>query len=117
MRTWLMLVAGLLASCGETVLPAQVCVEQPFRAGLHVDASDPRMVWATNYATDEDVLVRPRPPERFTFDRDRPTLLLNGDGDLLSKDGEITRTGCFNASSHTLYIGAQDVPDPNRPPN
>lgn len=94
-----------------------MCSEQPFRAGLHVDAGDLRKVWATDYAAEEDVVVRPRPPLRFTFDPNDPTVLLDGNGQVVSRDGEITQSGCFDATSRTLYIGAADVPDPNRPPN
>jgi hypothetical protein len=96
---------------------APTCVEQPFRAGLHVDANDPRMVWATNYGTGLDVGVQPRAPGRFTFDRGRPTALLDGGGNLLSFNGEISLTGCFDAARQIVYFGPKDLPDPKRPPN
>jgi len=92
-------------------------VEQPFRAELHVDASDPRKVWATEYATGRDVAVRPRASGTFTFDDARPASLLDGEGHLVSFTGEITRSGCFDAANQTLYLWIDDVPDPNRPPN
>lgn len=114
----------LVAGCGEietdqakTAGPAPVCVEQPFRAELHVDAHDSRSVWATDYETGLDVAVRPRPPGRFSFDLTRPTSLLDGDGNLVTFNGEISRTGCFDAASRTVYLGPADLPDPNRPPN
>lgn len=93
------------------------CVEQPFRAELHVDARDPRRVWATHYQTGQDVAVRPRPPDLFNFDLRRSTTLLNAAGDVMSFTGEITQSGCFDVLTQTLYIGPADVPDPNRPPN
>ena len=93
------------------------CVDQPFRAGLHVDARDFRKAWATDYETGRVVAVRPRPPGRFTFDPTRPTVILDAAGNVLSFSGEITQTGCFDAASGVLYIGPGDVPDPNRPPN
>ena len=118
----ILLAFGLLVACSETRTVASenlssvpICVEQPFRAALHVDANDPRSVWATNYDTGRDVVVRARPPGRFTFDRSRPTTLLDGEGNLVSFDGEISRTGCFDATRQVVYIGAQDLPDPNRP--
>jgi hypothetical protein len=125
MRPCLAVVAvGLLAACGqaqpdqtERVSLALTCVEQTFRAALHVDANDSRLVWATNYNTGGDVAVQPRPPGRFTFDRDRPTLLLDGGGNLVSFDGEISQTGCFDAVRQIVYFGPQDLPDPNRGPN
>jgi len=114
----------VLAGCGEveteaaeTVSPAAVCVEQQFRAELHVDAHDPRMVWATNYETGLDVAVRPRPPGRFTFDRNRPATLLDSSGKVVSFSGEISRTGCVDAARRIVYFGPADLPDPNRPPN
>ena len=97
--------------------PVATCDEQPFRAELHVDANDVRRVWATDYATGRDVAVRPRPPGAFTFDVARPTLLLDGDGDVLSFAGEISQSGCLDAANRTVYLGARDLPDPNRPPN
>lgn len=93
------------------------CVDQAFRAGLHVDARDPRKVWATDYDAGRDVAVRPRPPGQFVFDASRPNVLLDVFGNFVSSDGAITMSGCFEAQSRTLYIGPADVPDPNRPPN
>ena len=122
MRTTLLMFAvALLAACGDSEpVPtdrdaAPACVEQPFRAALHVDASDPRVAWATDFASGRDVTVRPRPPERFTVDRSRPTQLLDGEGQLVSFDGEISMTGCFDAARQVVYLGADDLPDPNRP--
>jgi len=51
------------------------------------------------------------------FDVSRPNVLLDAFGKIVSFDGEITMTGCFDAQSRTLYIRPADVPDPNRPPN
>ena len=111
-----------LVGCGTddqapTAAAQITCVDQAFRAGLHVDARDPRKVWATDYDTGRDVAVRPRPPGQFVFDAARPTVLLDAFGRIVSFDGEITMTGCFDAQSRMLYIGPADVPDPNRPPN
>jgi hypothetical protein len=116
------LLSAILLGCSVETIPSEgalsvTCIEQPFRAELHVDARDPRRVWATNYESGLDVAVRPRPPEQFGFDSARPTILLNGHGDVLSFSGEITKTGCFDAAIGTLYVGPADVPDPNRPPN
>lgn len=119
--TWtLVFVAGcsnarLDDAAGTDVVVA--CVEQPFRAELHVDANDRRMVWATYHDTGQDVAVRPRSPARFTFDRTRPTTLLDGGGNVVSFSGEISLSGCFDPASRTVYIGPVDLPDPNRPPN
>jgi hypothetical protein len=111
-----------LVGCGSgdqaPTAAAQIrCVDQAFRGGLHVDARDPRKVWATDYDAGRDVAVRPRPPGQFLFDASRPNVLLDAFGRLVSFDGEIAMTGCFDAISRTLYIGPADVPDPNRPPN
>ncbi|HYO42455.1 MAG TPA: hypothetical protein VES19_04585 [Candidatus Limnocylindrales bacterium] len=51
------------------------------------------------------------------FDASRPNVLLDVSGKIVSFDGEITMTGCFDAQSRTLSIGPADVPDLNRPPN
>ena len=118
-----MLALGLVAACGESqqhqsesVAVSPACVEQPFRAALHVDANDSRLVWATDYGSGRDVAVQPRPPGRFTFDRGRPTLLLDGTGKLVSFEGEISQTGCFDVVRQVVYFGPQDLPDPNRGP-
>jgi hypothetical protein len=96
---------------------APSCIEQPFRAALHVDAKDPRGVWATNFDTGEVVAVRPRPPSEFTFDPARPTMLFDGSGELLTLNGEISRTGCFDPIRRVVYFGSSDLPDPARPAN
>jgi len=111
----LVLVAGCASP--ETVAPAIRCVEQPFRAELHVDIADDRKVWATHYESGRDVAIRPRPPGQFGFDPSRPTTLLNGRGEVVSFAGEILQTGCFEPFSGIVYIGPEDLPDPNRPPN
>ena len=123
-RSLLVLILVAVAGCGEvathepqTVKPTPACLEQPFRAELHVDANDPRIVWATNYATGLDVAVRPRPPARFTFDPARPTTLLDGSGTIVSFSGEISMTGCLDAGTGVVYFGPSDLPNPNRPPN
>ena len=123
-RSLLLLILVALAGCNkvsthepEIVDPIPVCLEEPFRAELHVDANDPRMVWATNYETGLDVAVRPRPPGRFTFDRGRPTTLLDGSGTVVSFNGEISMTGCLDAGTGVVYFGPSDLPNPNRPPN
>ena len=120
MRLGVLLIAlVVVVGCTETVTvsPVATCVEQPFRASLQVDAHDARQVWATDYETGRDVAVRPRAPGSFTFDRTRPTLLLDGEGHVLSFTGEISQSGCYDAGSQTVFLGADDLPDPNRPPN
>jgi hypothetical protein len=114
----------LVIGCGETVPveaptgspTATTCVERPFRSELHVDARDPRLVWATLYETGQDVVVRPRPPGRFTFDPTRPKMLLDGAGKVVSFAGEISQSGCFDAINQTVDFGPGDLPDPNRAP-
>ena len=117
MRLLIPLVLTVGCGDGATASPAAVCVEQSFRAELHVDAQDPRKVWATHYGTGQEVTVRPRPPNVFTFDPDRPSMLFDGDRELLSFSGEISQTGCFDAATRVVYLGVDDLPDPNRPPN
>jgi hypothetical protein len=102
---------------GPTAAAQITCVDQAFRAGLHVDARDPRRVWATNDDAGRDVAVLPRPPGQFVFDASRPNVLLDAFGKIVSFDGEITITGCFDAQSRTLYMGEADVSNPKQPPN
>jgi len=114
-------VCAVITGCTSgTLAPRTVdvvsCVDQPFRAALHVDARDWRKVWATDYESGRDVAVRARPPGHFTFDLTRPSVLLDATGSVVSFSGEITTTGCFDAASGVLYIGPGDVPNPNRPP-
>jgi hypothetical protein len=92
------------------------CIDRPFRAALHVDADDSRRVWATDFEAGRDVAVRPRPPDQFTFDPARPTVLFNADGDVVSFSGEITVSGCLNPATGTLYIGPSRParPEPRR---
>jgi hypothetical protein len=109
---------ALVAGCGPDILEIPpTCVERPYRAEMHVDLGDPRKVWATEYEAMRDVAVRPRSAGGFTFDPGRPTTVLDAAGEILTFDGEITISGCFDAASQVLYIGPADVPDPNRPPN
>lgn len=112
---------GLIGCSTDVPAPtaaAQIAfVDRAFRVGLHVDVRDPRRVWATDYDVGRDVAARPRPPGQFVFDAARPNVLLDAFGKIVSFDGEITMTGCFDAKSRTLYIGPTHVPDPNRPPN
>lgn len=108
-----------VAGCSDETIPSEhvddtSCLDRPFRAALHVDADDPRRVWATDFESGHDVEVRPRPPDQFAFDPARPTVLFNADGDVVSFSGEITVSGCFNPATGTLYIGPADLPDPNR---
>jgi hypothetical protein len=122
MRTASLIFAvAVLTACGDaqpdhaSEEPSPACVEQPFRAALHVDAGDPRGSWATDFATGRDLAVRARPPGRFTIDPSRPTELRDGEGKLVSFDGEISATGCVDAVRQIVYLGPNDLPDPNRP--
>lgn len=113
------LLCVVVIGCSTETAPSEQvddpsCINRPFRAALHVDAVDPRRVWATDFESGRDVAVRPRPPDQFAFDPARPTVLFNSDGDVVSFSGEITVSGCFNPATDTLYIGPADVPDPNR---
>lgn len=117
----LILAVALVTGCGDSQQdrsvgkPELVCVEQPFRAELHVDANDPRVAWATEYATGRDFAVGARPPEHFNVDAARPTELRNGEGKLVSVNGEISMTGCVDRVREADYFGPDDLPDPNRP--
>ena len=96
---------------------AIVCVDRAFRAALHVDGGSDRPVRATHYDTGREVDVRARPPGVFIIDPDRPTILLDASGHVVSFDGEITKSACVDEGTQTIYIWRGDVPDPNRPPN
>lgn len=117
-RFALCVAAVAVAGCSiDVVGSAPACVDRLYRAELHVDVGDPRKVWATDYETMRDVAVQPRVPGGFTFDPERPTTVLDAGGEVVTFDGEITMSGCFDAGNQTIYIRPADVPDPNRPPN
>jgi hypothetical protein len=53
----------VVVGCTPNVVPLGTtevasCVDQPFRAELHVDARDLRLAWATSYDTGRVVAVR-----------------------------------------------------------
>ncbi len=119
MRTLVRVLAALLlAGCGSPN-PSDVltpCVQQSFRAELHVDPTDDRRIWATDYATGQDFMVKPHSPAVFVIDPSRPTTVLNSQGNVFSFAGEIIRTACVDLANGAIYIGPEDIPDPNRSP-
>ena len=112
----------LLGACEATrvvpVAPGPECPKVQVAAVLHVDSADPRQVWATDLATEKSIAVRPRPELGWRVDPgSHPGRLVDASGALATFEGEIFRQACFDALSNTYYIGPEDLPDPDRPPN
>jgi len=85
---------------------------------LHVDPADARQVWATDLATEKVLAVRPRPGLGGRGDpASNPGRLLDPSGKVTTFEGEIFRQACLDAISNTYYVGPEDLPDPDRPPN
>jgi hypothetical protein len=116
MRT-VLLGSLLIAGCGMAAPEATACVDQRVALELHVDATDPRGAWAEPLGGGAPIAVRPRPPGRFQFDPERPTMVFDADGDVVTFAGEITRSACVSLTGDVIYIGPGDVPDPDRGPN
>ena len=122
-----LVIAVLLVACGAEpneqpapTGPANVvesCVARPIRAVLHVDGRDPRRVWGTELATGGDILVRPRAEEHWRIDPTDPSRLVDAEGKVATFEGEIFEHACFDIRTKTFYVGADDLPDPDRPPN
>ena len=101
-----------------TVGPGPDCPKVEVAAILHVDPADPRQVWATDLATEKVLAVRPRPGLGWRVDpASNPGRLLDPSGKVATFEGEIFRQACLDALSNTYYVGPEDLPDPDRPPN
>jgi len=111
----------VLGGCGgQTTAPPDLgatCVRGPIRAVLHVDATDSRLIWATDLATSRDHPVKPRSELRWGLDPGPPTRLLDGAGRVAGRDGDILSSACVESISGTFFIGPEDLPPPDRPPN
>jgi hypothetical protein len=119
--TSVVLAVLLLAGCGGSsiVLPEVLadCRSLPVRAVLHFDAQDPRQIWATRLDAGGDIVVRPRGDTGWRLDPGPPTRLVDAAGRDVGRDGDILRSVCFDAIMGSYYIGPDDLPSPDRPPN
>lgn len=111
------LLAGCDASPGWFVSPGRDCKEVAVEAVLHFDAGDSRRIWGTDLETGRDLSVRPKPALGWRIDPGPPQRLVDRAGRIAVFDGDIFRQACFDASTNTFYIGPEDLPDPDRPPN
>lgn len=121
-RTGRLLVLGLLlAGCdaSSVILPEVTsdCRRRPVEAVLHLDAEDPRQIWATRLDDEAIFVVRPRSDIGWRLDGGPPTVLLDADGRVVAREGDILRSVCFDVIMGTYLIGPEDLPPPNRPPN
>lgn len=64
------------------------------------------------------IAVRPRSGLTWTI-KGGPEggIVVDSGGATVTFDGEIFRQACFDAVTGTYYIGPEDLPDPQRPPN
>jgi hypothetical protein len=121
-RTGRFLVLGLvLVGCdaSSVILPEVTadCRRQSVEAVLHLDAGDPRQIWATRLEDDAILVVRPRSDLGWRLDSGPPTRLLDADGRVAAREGDILRSVCFDVIMGTYFIGPEDLPSPDRPPN
>jgi hypothetical protein len=97
--------------------PSPGCIDQELRAVRHLDAHDPRLIWATDLRTDMELSADVRPETGWRFDPGPPARLVERDGSTAGRDGNILASGCFDAASGRFLIGPDDLPPPDRPPN
>jgi hypothetical protein len=111
-----------LGACGAARVvtggPGPDCSKVRVAAVLHVDPADPRQVWATDLATEKVLAVRPRTELEWRVDpASDPGRLVDPNDKVATFEGEIFRHACFDALSNTYYVGPDDLPNPDRPPN
>ena len=111
-------IAACEAASVVTGGPGPGCPKVQVEAVLHVSRVDPRQVWATDLATEKVLAVRPRADVGWRVDpaSDRGQLVAR-DGQVATFEGEIFRQACFDPISNTYFVGPEDLPDPDRPPN
>lgn len=97
--------------------PGPDCPKSPVEAVLHVDGSRARSIWGRDLQTGQTLDVRPRPVLGWIVDPTSPERVIDASGDVVTFSGEIFRQACFDDSTGVYYIGPEDLPDPNRPPN
>jgi hypothetical protein len=98
--------------------PGADCPKVEVAAILHVDASDTRVVWGTEFSNGRAITVRPRPDLGWSVrPGGDPNTIIGPDGDVATFDGEIFRQACRDEATGTFYIGPEDLPDPDRAPN
>ena len=118
----LLLAAGSAVGACEVaellrIAPQPACEKVAVEAVLHVDGTDSRQTWGTDLGSGKVVNVRPRPDLGWTIDPASPARLLDRRGDVATFDGEIFRQACVLEGTDTFYVGPEDLPDPDRPPN
>lgn len=118
----LMLAAGsVVGACEEAKLlslaPGPGCEKLAVEVVLHIDGTDSRQTWGTDLTSGQVVNVRPRPDLGWTIDSGAPARLIDRQGEVATFDGEIFRQACLLQITDTLYVGPEDLPDPDRSPN
>lgn len=116
------LAAVLAAGCGESPGPSPLasvaCVLASIRLTLHVDPADPRGMWGSRVTDEGEVTVRPRPGLKWRVEAGpEGGVVVDADGATVTFEGEIAQQACYEAATGTYYIGPEDLPDLNRPPN
>jgi hypothetical protein len=99
------------------VAPGPGCEKVAVEVVLHVDGTDSRQTWGTKLQSGQVVNVRPRPDLGWAIDPASPARLLDRTGEVATFEGEIFRQACFLQVTDTFYVGPEDLPEPDRPPN
>jgi hypothetical protein len=112
---------SILAACDVVhllaVAPGPDCEKVSVEAVLNVDGTDPRQTWGTELESGKIINVRPRPDLGWTVDPASPGRLLDPQGKIATFQGEIFRQACHLQRTRTFYVGPEDLPNPDRPPN
>jgi hypothetical protein len=107
-----------LAACGSrapSLTKVGPCAEVQTRAILHLSAAGPRRLWATDMATGAEYVVASRANQVWAIRSGTPDRLMNAGGQVVAYEGDILNGGCLEGS--TLFVGPENLPSPDRPPN
>ena len=96
-----------IAACGSgtTGAPEDLCINRVLTAVLTVDSDDPRVIWATNAATGQDIDVRL--PGGFGVTPEDQ--VVNEDGRVIAVSGDIIEGGCSDLLQDALLIDEADI--------
>jgi hypothetical protein len=88
--------------------PQPDCVKTPLFATLHLDATDPRYLWATTRSSGAAIDLRLRSDASLGVREGPPTVLVS-DGAIVGRDGDIVLAGCRDLVTGAYFIGPEDV--------
>jgi hypothetical protein len=88
--------------------PQPGCTKTPLSATLHLDATDPRYVWATSRSTGMAIELRLPSDDSLIIREGPPTVLLWNDA-VVGRDGDIVLAGCRDVVTGAYFIRREDL--------